>query len=118
MNTTTPQKRVITIDTNFNGKMDCQHFIHLDLAPMGRLTEEIADKNLIEIKTKDGSHPPVVCRLVDLARFPLVKTNQAFTMVSHGMMANEFINYTMAKYQNVTPSTEMAIYCYKKHLVD
>lgn len=109
-------KKVITIDTNFNHKLGCDHMVHVDLAPSKGIPECVAKQTIIEIKTKDNSHPPVQYQLDDLARFPLIKTPAPWTQLSHAMDPGNYIAWFNEKYKNINPTTELAAYFYKKYI--
>jgi hypothetical protein len=112
MEAITTATKIITIDTNFGGKMGNETFIHVDLAPTKPVNEPIMLRVIVEVRTRDNSHPPVYCRLYDLARFPLHKCHRIYTMNSHHMDPNDFINYLYKKYRNLTPHTPLAAYFY------
>lgn len=104
----------ITLDTNFNGKMGCDVFIHLALAPGRGIPETEMETTVVNVVTQDGSHPPVECRLVDLGRFNLAKCTSVMAFLSHGMDATTFIAYMQEKFTGITPATEMAMYFYRR----
>lgn len=111
-----PPKTVV-FDTNFNGKLATDHFIHIDLAPAKRIPERVLNGTIIEIQTKDGSHPPVLAKVDDLARFPFSSCPQiasCLTWCSHGLDPADLTRQIQSKYQDIEPTTEMAIYFYKK----
>ncbi len=110
-----PTKNV-NFRTNYNNKLDCPYFVHLDVAPTpGSVTESALENTLIIINTIDGSHPPVKTKLHDLARFPLKELSENMVYLSHGMKKDDFIDLMMKK-SGVTPDTEMALYYYHKEL--
>lgn len=104
----------ITIATNYNNKLSNDAFIHIDLAPSTGIPESVAAATILEIKTKDNSHPPVKCKLVDLCRFPLYQVVNLATWSSHGILASEFIEWFMEKYKSTHITTPLAIYYYQK----
>ena len=111
-----PSSTISTINfrTNYNHKLDCPYFLHIDLAPApGSVPESLVEKTTIVIATMDGSHPPVRTKLIDLARFPLKNLSENFVLLSHGVTKNDFLNLLKEK-KVVNDETEMAVYYYKK----
>lgn len=102
------------LQTNFNNKLACECFTHIDLAPSKGIPESVAASTDILVTTEDNSHAPVTVRLFDMARFPLSQIHSAFTFQSHGMTAQEFTLWLMNARKGVNTETPMAIYFYKK----
>jgi hypothetical protein len=116
MNDAAITTKTITVETNFNLKMGCDNFIHLDLAPINGVTDRMARETPIQIRTADNSHPPVVVYLVDLARTTLARVTALVSFLSHGLSRDEFASFIREKYGDaVGPATEMAVYFYSKH---
>lgn len=101
-----------TFDTNYNGKLACNNFIDIDVAPAAGISEKKLESLEVMISTADASHPPVKARLTDLCRLPLYQISNIITWQSHGITAQEFINLQEAKGHNLT--TKMAVYFYQK----
>jgi hypothetical protein len=114
--TTGPQKRQV-IDTNFAGKMDLENFIHIALAPAVRIPESVLHRTTIEMSTRDGSHPAVLVRCMDLARFEFQQLPYFADRIcqdSHGMTSRQLATWLMEKYPNIHPGSQCAIYYYQK----
>jgi hypothetical protein len=110
-------KKRHTIATNFNGKLGTQAFIHITLAPAKMVTETFLQGTLYEIITQDGSHPPVVVQLDDLARFPFAKCPhlaKCLTWCSHAMDPWEMMQWLTEKNPDINGDTELAIMFFKK----
>lgn len=121
--------RVITWETNFNNKLGCKAFTHVDLAPSNAninminkehqaitpdfiLRKQLVDK-LIEIRTADKSHPPVQAYVKDLLMIPYQKISDWIAWTSHGMNDMDLADYFFNKYHpDFSWSTEMAVYFY------
>lgn len=99
--------------TNFNNKLACKCFLHIDLAPRTTIPEPKFDKIEVEIRTSDNSHPPVSAKLKDILRLPLKDIAAVFTWPSHGMSYFDFIGFLMTQ-AYVNTDTPMAIYFYEK----
>ncbi len=110
--------KVITITTNFNNKMACPIFPHLDLAPFDRVPEKLMREHIIMFKTADNSHPPVLCQLVDLFRLGTEELCNVWTYPSHGMDACDFFQHITRLYANNQEDkrdrTKLAMYFYKR----
>jgi hypothetical protein len=104
--------KTVNFRTNYNNKLACPYFIHLDIAPArGSVPESVLDNTLIVISTMDGSHAPVRTRLYDLARFPLKELNDNLVMLSHGMTKDQFLDLLLKK-KGISADTELAVYYY------
>jgi hypothetical protein len=104
--------KTVNFRTNYNNKLACPYFIHLDIAPArGSVPESVLDNTLIVISTMDGSHAPVRTRLHDLSRFPLKDLHDNLVLLSHGMTKDKFLDLLLAK-KGVTLDTELAVYYY------
>jgi hypothetical protein len=109
------EKRFIA--TNFNGKLATDHFIHIDLAPADRIPESRLNATTIELCTRDGSHPPVLVKIVDLARVKfrdVYNLAKCLTWCSHGMDATTLATRLATQHKNVTADSECAIFFYQK----
>lgn len=111
---TNPQRRFIA--TNFNGKLASDGFIHIDLAP----AEPVHEKDLqtpFELATRDGSHPPVLVRITDLARITFKELNnlpKCLTWCSHALDPIDLATRIATTHKNVTADTQCAIFFYQK----
>lgn len=103
----------LVFDTNFNGKLDREDFIHISFAPINPVRESDL-KELAVINVKDGSHDPVICRIVDIGRCQLIDLNSEDTLQSYGLPANDFVDWWVQKYPYCNACTEMAVYVYRK----
>lgn len=109
--------RTVFFDTNLNGKLAADHFIHIDLAPAKRIPESVLNGTIIEVKTKDDSHPPILVQVDDLARIPFSQIRNiasCLTWCSHGMHSWDLAEHLKQRHQDITSNTEFAIYFYKK----
>jgi hypothetical protein len=104
----------IILHTNFNNKLACSKFIHIAEAPTTGLNETLLQQTVVEISTKDDSHPPIKTKLVDLCRLPLYQLTDICTFQSHGMTVNEFVFWHERTNRNASPVQLMAIYYYEK----
>lgn len=105
--------KVITFRTNYNTKLDCKCFTHVDTAPPGGIPESQLDEMIFEIRTADNSHPPVKTKLVNLLRLPLWKVSDAITYPSHGMNSTDF-QEMMVVSNNADFDKAMAVYFYER----
>jgi len=99
--------------TNFNNKLACPRFIHIDLAPKSGIPESILEKAEYEIRTEDNSHSPVKVKLDDLCRMSIDKISGLVTWQSHGMTRIEFIDFLINSGKEITGETQLAIYFFK-----
>jgi hypothetical protein len=103
-------------DTNFNGKLACAYFIHIDLAPSQPLPQSHLEAP-VQIITRDDSHPPVLARLDDLARIPLGHLYRGYkwlTWCSHGLTGRQLALQLTTRYPHLQRDSEIAIYFYTK----
>src|SRR3982750_3970773 len=89
MHTTSPMVK-ITMATDFNKKLSCDCFLHIDLAPRSPLPEREVIQTIIEISTADNSHAPVLVKLLDVCRINLGEVFSLATFASHGMDFYDF----------------------------
>src|SRR3954463_2206326 len=89
--------KISRLTTNFNNKLECNRFIHLDTAPKGGMPESLLENTVYEIRTDDHSHPPISVKLKDLLRIKLSEINSAITWQSHGMELFEYIDWKTAQ---------------------
>lgn len=106
----------INFRTNYNNKLACPHFIHLDVAPPGPVPESKLENTVIVISTLDQSHPPVEKKVVDLLRIKFDDVTGLITHISHGMTKEEFVQLAAKEKKSITKETLMAIYYYSPAL--
>ena len=100
---------------NYNNKMGCTGFIHIDLPPEQKPLSSQLESMTVKIITVDSSHPPVYVNLFDMLFLPLKKIPVGFILASHGMEDMQFADFMIKKYpERVTLDTELAVYYYKK----
>ncbi len=107
----------ISLQTNYNGKLACDRFIHVDVAPSRAITETELRETVFEIHTADESHPPVFAQVDDMCRITLqelLNTNTVFTWCSHAMDTREFGRWILAINDRITPATQLAVWFYLK----
>jgi hypothetical protein len=105
--------KIITLKTNYNTKLECKCFVHIDIAPTDRIPESKLEETVIEIRTADNSHPPVKTKLVNLLRLPLWQVSDAITYPSHGMDSTTF-QEMMVVDNNADFNKAMAVYFYER----
>jgi hypothetical protein len=105
--------KIITFQTNYNNKMGCECFTHIDVAPASRIPESRLEDTTIEIRTADQSHPPVKAKLIDLIRIPLGGITDYLTYPSHGVDSRSFQDKMVTENQ-FTREKQMAVYFYKR----
>lgn len=110
--------KILQFKTNYNNKLSCQNFIHIDLAPRQRIPESRLSSTIYEIRCLDGSTEPVRAQLLDLARIPLNNISNVLTWQSHGMLASDFKRWFMQNGKGINQNTEMAIYFYSRMGLD
>lgn len=103
--------KTMYIQTNYNNKLGCKAFIHIDRAPkVGIPSRDLG--SMIEIRTADNSHPPVKKIIYSLIRFKLGETYDTQSIPSHGLSADEFIDWWKEQFQE-GEGTELAVYYYR-----
>lgn len=102
----------ITFRTNYNNKLDCPHFIHIDLAPSGSVTETVLNNTVIEISTADQSHTPVQKKITDLAKARFKDIRGIFFHLSHGMTSEQYLQLAKKENKKIDEETMMALYYY------
>lgn len=98
--------------TNYNQKMACNTFLHVDVAPPAGVPESKLANTVFDIVTTDASHPPIRAKLVDMARFELYNMRDLVAYASHGMASIELCSYFINLGNHLT--TPMAAYVYQK----
>src|SRR5687767_13276951 len=100
------QEREVKIPTNFNKKLDCDIFIHIQ-APH---RPGIAMASVFTVKTKDQSHAPVKARIIDSVHQPLRSLAATFTYLSHGISPEEFKSMILQADPKMNEDTILAVY--------
>ena len=102
--------------TNYNNKMACAAFVHIDLAPKQRPLRKTLEETSIEIYTEDNSHPPVKALLYDLLFMPFEQVSDYLAFASNGMTAMELANFMFETHHpNFSWKTEVTVYFYRKY---
>lgn len=99
--------KTLIFPTNFNQKLSCAAFLHIDKAPTAPVLEAHLGQEYT-ITTADGSHPPVQVQLLHFSRLQPGEMYDCFSLASHGVDAFDFLQ------QN--PPVPLAVYYYKKVL--
>lgn len=102
----------INFRTNYNNKLDCLCFIHLDVAPPNPIPETKMDNTIILIATNDNSHPPVEKKVSDLTRLKFKEITGLLFHLSHGMTKQQYQELAKKENKTIDDETEMAIYYY------
>ncbi|HEU4574613.1 MAG TPA: hypothetical protein VFS36_06385 [Chitinophagaceae bacterium] len=106
-------QKTITFQTNYNNKMNCRCFTHIDDAPAKGIPESVMNDTVFEIRTADNSHPPVKTKMVSLVRLPLWRVSDVLSYPSHGMDSVTF-QEKMVIEKGLHADKEMAVYFYQK----
>lgn len=109
--------KTIIWDTNFNGKLHCSRFAHVDLAPAKMPPQADLEKAVFTITTADSSHQPVHAKVEAIIPFRLAELSNIHTWPSHGMDTAEFMEWQHRK-KKVDKDTVLAVYYYKKVAVN
>jgi hypothetical protein len=104
--------------TNYNGKLGCAAFLHIDLAPTKFPPRRSLDEIVFEISTEDHSHPPVKAKLFDMLPLNLWQVGDCVTLASHGINADQFFNFLREQHPKlrIDGTTPVVIYQYVKML--
>ncbi len=105
--------KTIIWETNFNGKLSCQRFPHIDLAPAKMPTHAELEAADITIKVADGSHPPVQVKIDSIIPLMIGELSNIHTWPSHGMSTADFLNWQHIR-TPIKQDTMLAVYYYKK----
>lgn len=102
--------------TNYNNKLYCNKFIHLDFPPPLDIDIDELNKTTFHISTKDNSHPPVTCKLTLISLLDMSKPiPQEFTYTSHAMTEGEFVDFMINRDKDKYFNTQyLAVYHYDK----
>lgn len=107
--------KLITWDTNFNGKLDCNMFVHVDVAPAVLPSERAMADTIFQIQVSDNSHEPVQAKVVCIAPFRVAEILNMQTWPSHGMYTADLLTYLYTRKKvRITPDTMLAVYYYSK----
>jgi hypothetical protein len=105
--------KVITLETNFNNKLGCPAFIHIDLSPVKYPLRQELENRIIEIRTKDNSFPPVQVRVDNIQTVTFQQINDMMAWVSHAKTAMQLADFLFNKYHpDFSWTTEVSIYFY------
>lgn len=105
--------KTITWDTNINGKLACERFAHIDLAPEKLPSRQALEQAMFKIQVADRSHQPVVVQIDSIVPFRLAELSNIHTWPSHGMDTTDFIHMQHLK-KRVDKDTMLAVYYYRK----
>ena len=98
--------------TNFNNKLSCKAFIHIDKAPEGNVPVSSWGCE-VTICTKDNSHPPVIATLHSMLGGTLETIcYDNFTFASHGMDRDSFKQWWLANHPEYEEGKRIAVYYY------
>ncbi len=100
----------LTIPKNFNNKLDCDIFIHIQ-SPM---KNKAAVQSVFKIQTADRSHEPVKARIIDSVYQPLSSLSAAFIYLSHAMRPEDFRIMVKMLDPKANDDTIVAVYFYQK----
>jgi hypothetical protein len=104
----------ITWETNYNNKMECKSFPHIDIIPDQLEPRSIVESRIIKINTKDGSHQPVQKRIYDILILPLKEVPDIFAMMSHNMTRVQLIKHFLSVYGSlINEEKKIGIYYYE-----
>lgn len=106
--------KIINFKTNYNNKLDCRCFTHIDVASGNGITESQANNTVFEIHTVDKSHPPVKVKIIDIIRTPLWRICNALSYPSHGMESTAFQEMMILSSESMNMDKQMAVYFYEK----
>ena len=103
-------EKEIIIPKNFNNKLECDIFIHIQ-SPFraGNITASV-----FKIKTADRSHDPVTAMIIDSVHQPLGSLSATFIYLSHAMQPEEFKEMIKKADPKVNDDTILAVYFYQK----
>lgn len=105
--------KTVNFKTNYNKKLDCPFFLHIDTAPPEPVPESALESTIVFVVTIDASHPPVKTKVINLVRLPLKNVNENLVRMSHGISKEEFVK-RMKSNQGVTEETEIGYYFYMR----
>lgn len=109
------ERKIWKWSTDYNKKMTCPSFIHIDVAPQeGTMPQSRVDNLLLEITTLDSSHAPILAKLGDMMRIPLKELSNCLTWPSHGMASDQFREWFRIGKSEVPDDTMMAVYFLKQ----
>ena len=101
--------------TNYNNKLFCDAFLHVDLAPAQKPTYRILDNTIIEIETADASHEPVKVKVYDMLFIHPDRLPDSFALASHGITAKELQESLFKTYGDlVVKQRGLGVYFYKR----
>jgi len=102
----------IKFEKNYNGKLHCDYFYHIDLPPKKEITQKTADQTIVEISVEDESIKPQHFILEGWFELDLnKKIGNFFPYLSHAMTEDEFLTHVFSKYPKTMQNTT-CLYCY------
>lgn len=105
--------KTILFETNYNGKLACDRFVHIDLAPEKPVPANVLENTVIEIQVADKSHPPVCVKVDSIIPFRIGELSNIHTWPSHGMDNAQFLERHHLK-KPVNRDTQFAVYYYRR----
>lgn len=105
--------KTILFETNYNGKLACDRFVHIDLAPEKQVPMHVMEKTVIQIQVADQSHPPVHVKVDSIIPFRLGELSNIHTWPSHGMDNAQFLERQHLK-KAINRETQFAVYYYRR----
>lgn len=102
--------REVKLETNFNNKLGCDSFVHIQKEPAKFPDPE----EKVKVITKDGSAPEGVFQVVNMLRYELMMIPSFCTLTSHNMDIDEFIKWVIGKAPDLNFHSKMAILFYRR----
>lgn len=102
--------RVISLETNYNKKLQCDTFCHISQSPPAGTTLNLGRSDYT-ITVKDNPGYSVTAILVDAVSCKLEDIREYFTQLSHNMSREFFQRWWLEKYPG---KTDMTIFFYKR----
>jgi hypothetical protein len=108
--------RPIKFEKNYNGKADCDNFIHIAPLPKNPPSKEDLAKTTFQIIFTDNSHDPILVKCTDIVETRIGYITNTEALLSHGMRSADLIEHYYLRKQLPAPSPEskLGIYFYKK----
>lgn len=107
--------KTIYIQTNYNNKLACDAFVHIDVSPKVAVTERMLESIDFEIRTIDNSHPPIKAKVVNIINSTLTKVAYScVTWPSHAMDGAAYVKMVMDSNPEINGDSQFSIYFYQK----
>lgn len=106
-------EKTIALKTDYNHKLACKRFIHLDIAPE-KIIPGWDNEPVFTFITKDGSHPPIEAKLLDIDTRPLNQMPSIYPSLSHGMDISTFVDQLLTQRPNIPLDQKMIIYFFEQ----